>query len=103
VPTSPEVLALAEPVDPREVFRFASPCAGSACVHFDGAQCALGGRVSTLLPVAGARLPVCQIRSRCRWFAERGPAACLRCPLVVTQRTSPPEDYARIVLPADTC
>jgi hypothetical protein len=101
IPTSREVLALAGPVDPREVFRFASPCAQSKCVHFEGDSCALGGRVSALLPAVQERLPVCQIRSQCRWFAERGPAACQRCPLIVTKRAAPSDDYARVVLPAD--
>jgi len=31
-----------------------------------------------------SELPSCQIRDTCRWFAEEGGAACLRCPQVVT-------------------
>lgn len=37
-PASEEVLGLAGPVKPTEVFRIAAPCGGSACAHFEGAK-----------------------------------------------------------------
>jgi len=79
-----ELLGLAGPVDPREVFRFAAPCAQQACVHFDGHKCQLGQRIVQLVPAGVDRLPACRLRPRCRWWAEQGAAACKRCPLVVT-------------------
>ena len=39
--------------------------------------------VQNLAPVV-SDLPSCQIRDTCRWFAEEGGEACLRCPQVVT-------------------
>lgn len=80
-----ELLALAGPVDPREVFRIAAPCAERACLHFDGQRCQLGQRIVGLLPAVVEKLPACRLRPRCRWWAEQGPAACMRCPVVVTR------------------
>jgi hypothetical protein len=37
----------------------------------------------------GAELPLCSIRRQCRWFAQRGVAACHACPLVVPDSRSP--------------
>jgi hypothetical protein len=88
-PVTPEVLALADPVEPTEVFRFAAPCAESGCQHFDGARCGLGQKLARTIPVAVQRLPACRIRSSCRWFSEQGGAACRRCPLVVTTNYRP--------------
>jgi hypothetical protein len=80
-----ETLALAAPVKPTEVFRFAAPCAASQCQHFDGSQCVLATRTVALLPRVVGRLPRCAIRPRCRWWAQEGPAACFRCPQIVTE------------------
>jgi hypothetical protein len=85
VPTSTALLALAEPVAPTEVFRFAAPCAARACQHFDGARCRLATRIVERLPVAVDALPDCAIRPDCRWWRQEGEAACRRCPLVVTE------------------
>lgn len=72
------------PVDPVSVFRFSARCETSRCAQFDGHACGLGKRiVEGLSPVVDA-LPLCQIRATCRWYAENGSAACLRCPQVVT-------------------
>jgi hypothetical protein len=84
-PVTPELLEMAAPVRPTEVFRFAAPCAGSACCHFDGTKCQLAGRIVKLLPPVIASLPPCQLRPNCRWWQQEGKAACLRCPQVVTE------------------
>ena len=39
LPVTPELLQLARPVRPTEVFRFAAPCAEGGCRHFDGESC----------------------------------------------------------------
>jgi hypothetical protein len=83
--TTPEILALAEPVKPTEVFRFAAPCAESACRHFDGNKCQLAGRIVRLIPPLEASLPPCSIRRSCRWWHQEGKAACMRCPMIVTE------------------
>jgi hypothetical protein len=89
VSVTPEVLALADPVDPREVFRFGAPCATHACAHYTGSRCSLIERIVAELPTAVNALPACRLRSRCRWFAEEGEAACSRCPLVITLQKQP--------------
>jgi hypothetical protein len=83
-PVTPELLELAKPVRPTEVFRFAAPCAEGGCQHYDGSRCKLAQKLVRTLPAAVERLPRCRLRPRCRWFAEEGGAACMRCPVVVT-------------------
>ena len=84
IPVTPEVLALSGPADAPEVLRIAAPCMNGACANFEGGACGLAGRIARMLdPVVGA-LPRCAIRPACRWFREQGPAACVRCPQVVT-------------------
>lgn len=95
LPVSDEILALSAPVRPTEVFRFAAPCAGSACRHFDGVNCRLVTRVVELLPAVTVALPVCRIRPECRWWQQEGRVACQRCPQVVTETYNPTEQQAR--------
>ncbi len=72
------------PLEPIQVFRFAARCEEGRCAQFREGRCSLGARiVAGLDPVVDA-LPSCQIRSTCRWHAEEGRDACLRCPQVVT-------------------
>jgi hypothetical protein len=85
LPVTVELLALAGPVAPTEVFRFAAPCAGRACQHFDGTNCRLATRIVERLPAAVNRLPECAIRPACRWWLQEGDEACFRCPLVATE------------------
>jgi hypothetical protein len=59
---TPDVLARAGPLEPTAVFRFAAPCAESACAHFDGADCRLAAKVVDLLPPVVAVLPPCSVR-----------------------------------------
>jgi hypothetical protein len=84
-PTTPEILDLAAPVKPTEVFRFAAPCAEFACHHFDGIKCQLAARIVRLIPPVETSLPICHIRSSCRWWQQEGRAACMRCPVIVTE------------------
>jgi hypothetical protein len=88
---SDDVLALAAPAKPAEVFRFAAPCEEKACRHFDGTRCRLASRIVDLLPAVTGALPPCRIRRSCRWFAQEGREACLRCPQVVTENYAPSE------------
>src|SRR5712691_7185185 len=60
-PTTQEILDLAAPVKPTEVFRFAASCAEFACRHFEGNKCQLAGRIVRLIPPVEARLPRCHI------------------------------------------
>ena len=71
-------------IDPTHVFRFAARCEESSCAQFDGHSCSLGRRIAEGLDPVVDVLPPCQIRATCRWYAENGRPACIRCPQVVT-------------------
>ncbi len=94
VEASDDVLALAAPVQPTEVFRLSGSCAGGTCAHFQGQRCRLAERVvSMLLPVVSA-LPPCRIRPSCRWYVQEGREACLRCPQIATLDVADPHRSA---------
>jgi len=84
LPATPEVLAMAAPLKPTEVFRLAATCAEHKCPHFDGSDCRLAARIVRMLPPAVDMLPPCTIRRDCRWFSQEGAAACRRCPEITT-------------------
>jgi hypothetical protein len=85
-PTLPteKLLALADPLQPTEVFRFTAPCAAAACNHFGEGRCRLASKIVRLLSEVTSELPPCAIRPQCRWWIQEGQTACLRCPQVVT-------------------
>jgi len=89
LPVTDELLALAAPASPLQVFRTAAPCAQRACAHFAQNRCRLASRIVDELPAAVDGLPACRIRPACRWWQQEGKAACLRCPLVVTESVNP--------------
>lgn len=84
LPATEDVLALAAPLKPTEVFRLSATCAEHKCPHFDGADCRLATRIVEKLPAVVDTLPPCTIRKDCRWFSQEGGAACRRCPEVTT-------------------
>ncbi len=84
LPATDDVLAMAAPLKPTEVFRLSATCAEHQCPHFDGADCRLATRVARLLPPAVDALPPCIIRKDCRWYSQEGGTACLRCPEITT-------------------
>lgn len=74
-------------------FRFAEPCASRDCGHWTGSECGLVDillKADVELSETNRRLPRCGIRRSCVWFAQRGPAACRLCPLVVHTLPTPP-------------
>jgi hypothetical protein len=94
IEVTPEVIAMAAPVDPAEVFRISAPCAQSTeCWHFDDTkhQCRLARRTVHLAPVVVSKPPRCAIRTTCVWWSQEGVSACLRCPQVVTNDAAPSE------------
>lgn len=97
---TPDVLARAEPLEATVVFRFAAPCAESACAHFDGADCRLATKVVDLLPPVVAVLPPCPVRQACRWWRQEGRAACLRCPMLATSASDPSDSLRRAADPS---
>jgi hypothetical protein len=89
VPVSAELLHLSGPLEPGEVFRFGAPCQTERCSHWSGSACTLVERIVTLVPVASLTTPACRIRPSCRWYAQAGRNACMRCPHVVTKDEQP--------------
>ncbi|MDR9404368.1 MAG: nitrogen fixation protein [Halothece sp. Uz-M2-17] len=100
-PVTKEVIALAEPVTPTEVFRTASPCEESSCQHFDGQDCQLAKRVVDQLPSVSQKLPACSIRNECRWWAQEGSSACFRCPQVITDSYGTSEQWTQVATPTN--
>lgn len=94
-PATPELLDMARPVKPEEVFRMAAPCIERQCRHFDGRDCQLAARIVQILPAVAEALPACRIRPDCRWFAQEGRTACTRCPQVITNHCSPNDEMVR--------
>lgn len=86
-------------LSPTQVFRFAAKCEKKGCSHFSEGRCSLGDRVVAHLPEVVDTLPVCQIRSGCRWFAEQGGGICRRCPQVVTMIPKSDDALNRAALP----
>jgi hypothetical protein len=94
LPVTREVLALARDVRPTEIFRFAAPCAESACAHFDGSNCRLATKIVQHVGEVVDALPPCRIRPTCRWYTQEGRPACLRCPLIFSDTANPSEELA---------
>ena len=90
-PITDQLVAKASPATPTEVFRMATSCATTACLHFDGQDCRLAKQIAEKLPAVAQELPACSIRRDCRWWQQEGKAACIRCPQVVTDVYNPSE------------
>lgn len=88
VVVSAETIRSVGGVSPTRVFRFAGKCESGGCGQFKNGSCRLGADILKGLEPVSDRLPACTIRGTCRWFAENGPAVCLRCASVVTTVTS---------------
>lgn len=96
LPLDDDLLSLADPVTPAEVFRMAAPCLCTGCVHFENATCRLAERLVQILPAVTSHLPKCPIRPHCRWWQQEGAAACLRCPQVVTDNYNAADEMRRV-------
>ncbi|MBD0361279.1 MAG: nitrogen fixation protein [Coleofasciculus sp. C3-bin4] len=99
MPVNEDILALSGSVEPTEIFRIASTCAGHGCKHFDGSRCNLVMRIAEQLPAVAEALPACQIRPHCRWWQQEGKAACQRCPQVVTDNYYASDRLQQVVVP----
>lgn len=84
LPVTADVLQATAPLPPTEVLRFAAPCAQGACHHFASGTCRLAMKLVARLPAVTNTAAPCPIRPHCRWHAQEGEAACVRCPQVVT-------------------
>jgi hypothetical protein len=76
---------------PEARFRFATTCREQGCIQWTGDRC---GVIDVIVGseqargIAAAGLPACAVRSRCRWFSQRGSEACRVCPYVITDSRS---------------
>jgi hypothetical protein len=80
------VMSAQEGRSPEKRFRFSSPCAQCGCKQWVGGQCSVIGKVLSTAPesLITSELPMCSIRTQCRWFHQTGSKACSICPLVIT-------------------
>jgi hypothetical protein len=90
LPVTDEVVRMAAPVAPDEVFRMAGACASHRCVHYtsEDDRCTLVERTVGMTETAVHLLPRCAVRAGCRWWQQEGADACRRCPQVARR------DYA---------
>lgn len=101
VPANQLIDLVVAPVRPTEVLRFASPCVGDACKHFDEGKCQLARRIVAELPEVTETLRPCAIRSSCRWFQQERAAACRRCPQVITEPYAASELMQQVATPVE--
>ena len=70
---------------PEARFRFAGPCQQCACRQWADGRCGVIDKVlAKREQPALDDLPACAIRPSCRWYLQRGGAACHACPEVIT-------------------
>ncbi|GEC04712.1 hypothetical protein SSP24_23670 [Streptomyces spinoverrucosus] len=71
---------------PESRYRFTGACVEGGCPQWTGTDCAVIDHVldeSDVTDPADGTLPSCGIRRDCRWFVQRGAAACAVCPTLV--------------------
>lgn len=85
-----------------EVLRLGAPCAERHCSHFYNQRCTLASRIVSRLPAVVDRLVPCALRPSCRWWRQEGPAACHRCPQIVTEPLHASEVMRELAIPAVT-
>jgi hypothetical protein len=69
---------------PERRFRFSTTCVEAGCPQWTGDSCAVVDEaLASREGEASGHLPACGIRRSCRWFSQRGPAACAVCPTIV--------------------
>jgi hypothetical protein len=70
--------------NPNLRFRFVTPCIQNACRHWQEGRCVVADIVTDEMSAPETDpLPPCPVRASCRWFHQRGEAACRICPEVV--------------------
>lgn len=75
--------------NPSKRFRFVTNCIQNGCSHWREGRCTVADIVTDEMTLAQSEaetvlpLPHCPVRSSCRWFYQRGEAACRVCPDVV--------------------
>ena len=85
VPLRSVARLIPDAIPATEVLRLAAPCAERRCAHFSDDRCTLASRIVARLPAVVDRLSPCALRPSCRWWRQEGPAACHRCPQIITE------------------
>jgi hypothetical protein len=70
---------------PEARFRFANTCVESGCGRWTGEACEVVDALVAASRLTTGALPVCSIRQECRWWSQRGAAACRVCAHVATE------------------
>jgi len=69
---------------PQRSFRFTHRC--TECGNWEQGHCAVATSVRRAAEALGEeRIPVCGIRTRCRWFLQEGASICRLCQYIVTK------------------
>jgi hypothetical protein len=87
---------LPDGITPRAVVRIAADCQEGGCRHWTDEACSLAKRVIQQFDPVTARVPPCSIRLICRWWDQEGPAACMRCPAIATDRGAAAPDDSNV-------
>lgn len=92
---TPELTEAIAAVDESEKHvRLANRCVKSGCNQWQGGRCGVIDKVMAVNQhlTASRALPVCGIRSQCRWYQQSGPPACTVCLFIVTDATQTSEE-----------
>jgi hypothetical protein len=89
VPLAAVADLIPDTVPVTEVLRLGGPCVEQRCGHFENGRCTLASRIIARLPTVVDRLFPCTLRPSCRWWRQEGPAACRRCPQIVSEPSGP--------------
>jgi hypothetical protein len=74
-----------DPENLERKFRFSNKCVKSGCSQWTGQECGVIKAVMAMENIpAHDTLPVCSVRSSCRWYYQEGFAACNGCRYVIT-------------------
>lgn len=102
VPAADVLGMVPEGIEPRRILRFASHCEAS-CGNRVGTQCGLVDRITAVpAPPHAQAVPRCHLRTRCKWWQQRGVEACHRCPAVSTLMLAEDELGNLVADPATT-
>jgi hypothetical protein len=87
--------AVSQEKTPESQFRFANRCVKSGCQQWASGRCGVIDAVMKVNPnlqVENINLPICSIRSQCRWYQQVGANACAVCPFIITDSLVRTED-----------
>lgn len=99
VPLAAVADLIPDAVPVTEVLRLGGPCVEQRCGHFENGRCTLASRIVARLPTVVDRLFPCTLRPSCRWWRQEGPAACRRCPQIVSEPSGPGPLMREVAVP----